>query len=171
MEIVTTNGYGGRYVYRAELMADHYDPPGIEFVPASDHDHDTAYPVATCRAAVGEALIEQSPTIEALADVETTGDEGDGDDAEGGSGDATPTRETEESPSGALTLAERIENAPYRVLQKVGGQIEGVDGGADGDSLRTALHDSDSDAVRAAFAGVDDSTDSDSDTDTEENTQ
>jgi hypothetical protein len=164
MEIVTTAGDGRRHVYDADLMSAHYDPPGIEFVPAAEHDHDTDHPVAECRAEVGEALVERSAAFAALEDVtDGAADEPDGSDAgtasaEGGSGDASPGVEADETPSGGAnaeaSIEEQIASADYRTLQQVGGQLPAVDGGADGDSLRDALAAADPDTVAEAFAAV-----------------
>jgi hypothetical protein len=172
MELVCTVGDGRRHVYDAALMSAHYDPPGIEFAPASEHDHDTTHPVAECRQEVGEALAERSDAFAPLDDVTDSADgtDAENDGAEGGSDGANPTLEAGEpdSSDAEASLEERLASADYRTLQQVGGQLPNVDGGMDGDSLRGALAAADPDAVREAFAAVTDSEDTDSDTDNED---
>jgi hypothetical protein len=166
MELVCESGEGRRHVYDAALMGQYYDPPGIEFVPSDEHDHDTAHPVAECRAEVGEALAERDgfAALDALDDAD-----GESDGAEGGSGDANPTPDAGEPDSGDAepSLEERLAEADYRTLQQVGGQLPNVDGGMDGDSLRGALAAAGPDTVAEAFAAVTDSADSDT-TDSED---
>lgn len=159
MKIVCTAGTGRRAVYNAELMADHYDPPGVVFEPAGEHNHATEYPVAECLAEVGEALVERHETFHPLDAVL--------DDAEGDSGGANPTPNAGRPGSGDA-LAGRIESADYHTLQRVGGQLPTVDGGMDSESLRDALFDHDADDVADAFAAVaDDESSDESDTDTD----
>lgn len=97
MKIVCTADTGRRAVYDAELMADHYDPPGVVFEHADEHNHATNHPVAECLGEVGEALVERHETFRPLDTVL--------DDAEGDSGGANPTPNADRPGSGAIPSA------------------------------------------------------------------
>jgi len=105
------------------------------------------------RKAVGKALIESCPAIEAASEADSTTAETTAETA----GTTTETAETDgevrsETPD---DLAARINDAAYVTLQRVAGQLDSVQGNAGAVSIRHGLHDADTERVRAAFAAVD----------------
>ena len=138
MKITCTNSATKRL--RTPATREHYDDP-LDF---------TDGPIDV-RKAVGEALIESYPAIEAV-----------GEDAS--DGDVTATRDTGTDASSTAStaaaddtpddLAARINDAPYVTLQRVAGHLDSVQGNAGAVSIRHGLHDADADRVRAAFDAV-----------------
>jgi hypothetical protein len=140
MKITCTNSATKRL--QTPETREHYDDP-LDF---TDGPTDV-------RKAVGKALIESYPAIEAASEADTTITEATAETT----GTTAETAETDgearsETPD---DLAARINDAEYVTLQRAAGQLDSVQGNAGAVSIRHGLHDADTERVRAAFAAID----------------